>query len=323
MFKKVLAFFLCLVMMASVWTVGAMAAEESAAGGASGRVGGGRGGMMGGMGGGNSQGHYTEAAEYFEQFEYTDEEMGLTIPYNLYLPDGYEESNEAYPLVIFIADSSVNSNNVTDVLTQDGATVWATEEEQAKHPCIVLAPQYTTDLISQIGMLTTDENVWTEGLTLVKSLMDYIVAEYRVDDSRIYGTGQSQGGMSAIAISDKYPDFYAAQLLVACQWDVEEMAAMVDDHLWIIVCEGDTKAYPGMNGATALWMELGADVATDDMWDSTSDAATFAELVDGMLEQDCAINYNVFEGGNHMYTWTVAYTIEGIRDWLFEQAKAE
>ena len=322
MFKKALAFFLCLVMMASVWTVGAMAAEESAAGGASGRMGGGRSGMMGGMGGGTSQGHYTEAAAYFEQFEYTDEETGLTIPYNLYLPEGYEESEtETYPLVIFIADSSVNSNNVTDVLTQDGATVWATEEEQEKHPCIVLAPQYTTDLISRIGMLTTDENVWTEGLTLVKSLMDYIVAEYRVDEDRIYGTGQSQGGMSAIAISDRYPDFYAAQLLVACQWDVEEMSAMVDDHLWIIVCEGDIKAYPGMNGATALWMELGADVATDDMWDSTSDAETFDELVAGMLDQDCAINYNVFEGGNHMYTWTVAYTIEGIRDWLFEQAK--
>ena len=331
MFRKISAFILCLALMLPLCAVGAMAFEEadaatsatetqSASGGASGRMGG-RSGMMGGMGGASSEGHYAEAAEKFEQFEYTDEETGLTIPYNLYLPEGYEKSKDEYPLVIFIADASVNSDEVTAVLTQDGATVWATEEEQEKHPCIVLVPQYTTTLISEIGLLTTDDNVWTDGLTLVKNLMDYVIDEYRVDENRIYGTGQSQGGMSTIAISDKYPDFYAAQFLVACQWDVEEMSAMVDDNLWIIVCEGDIKAYPGMNEATALWSELGAEVLTDDMWDSTSDAETFDALVAGMLEQDGSIRYNVFEGGSHMYTWTVAYTIEGIRDWLFEQSK--
>ena len=307
MFRKMIAMTLCLVLVLSL--APAALAIRGGAGGAS-----------GGMGGG-SAGHYTEAVELFEQYEYTDEATGLTIPYNLYLPEGYADGEETYPLVIFIADSSVNSNDVTAPLNQDGAAVWATAQEQAKHPCIVLVPQYTTDLVNEIGMMTTDDNVWTDGLTLAKSLMDYIITEYRVDESRIYGTGQSQGGMAAIAISDRYPDFYTAQYLVACQWDVEEMAAMVDDKLWIVVCEGDTKAYPGMNGATALWADMGADVATDELWDSTSDADAFAALVEGMRAQDCAINYNVFEGGNHMYTWTVAYTIEGIRDWLFEQVK--
>ena len=326
MYRKTTAFILCFVMMLSVCTVGALAAEEaqSAAGGASGRMG-----ASGGMMGGNSQGHYTEAAELFEQFEYTDEEMGLTIPYNLYLPEGYAESEEEYPLVIFIADASVNSEDVTAPLNQDGAAVWATAEEQEKHPCIVLVPQYTPTLQNALGSLSAPmgqpytEGGWTDGLTLVKSLIDYVVEEYRVDEYRIYGTGQSQGGMATIAISSKYPDFYAAQYLVACQWDLEVMDVMAEDNLWIIVCEGDTQAYPYMNEATAMWAELGADIATDDMWDSTSDAETFDALVAGMLEQDCAINYNVFEGGSHMYTWTVAYTIEGIRDWLFEQSKTE
>lgn len=85
--------------------------------------------------------------------------------------------------------------------------------------------------------------------------------------------GQSQGGMANIALSDNDPSLFAAQYLVACQWKTEEMAAMKDKNLWIVVSEGDTKAYPGMNAATA--------------------------------------------------PWSVAYNIEGIRDWLFQQTLSE
>jgi predicted peptidase len=264
--------------------------------------------------------NYPQSADLFEQYEYKDPETGNVIPYNLYLPENYDENKE-YPLVVFIADSSVNSDTVTDPLAQDGAAVWATAEEQAKHEAIVLVPQYTETLINSIGALTEDGHQWTEGLTLVSNLIFSIVDSYSVDENRIYGTGQSQGCMATIAISDKYPDFYAAQYLVAGQWDTEEMSVMKDDNLWIVVCEGDTKAYPGMNEATAKWESLGVKVATSDMWDSTSTAEQFDSLVSNTLSQGSNINYTVFEGGNHMYTWTVAYTIEGIRDWLFSQSK--
>jgi predicted peptidase len=264
--------------------------------------------------------HYPESIVLFEQYEYTDPETGYTIPYNLYLPEGYDES-EQYPLVIFIGDQSVNSDTVTDPLQQDGAAVWASEEEQAKHKAIVLVPQYTSTLENSIGALVEDDYQWSEGLTLVSNLIFHVVEEYSVDENRIYGTGQSQGCMSTIAISDKYPDFYAAQLLVAGQWNAEEMSAMVDDHLWIIVSEGDNKAYPGMNEAVANWESLGASVATSDMWDSTVSDTEFDALVEATLSQGANINYTVFEGGNHRYTWSVAYTIEGIRDWLFDQTK--
>ena len=66
-------------------------------------------------------------------------------------------------------------------------------------------------------MMTTDSNVWTPGLTLTSDLIFDVTKKYAVDTDRIYGMGQSQGGMANIAISDKYPDFFAAQLLVACQ----------------------------------------------------------------------------------------------------------
>ena len=257
----------------------------------------------------------------FQLLEYTDPETGATIPYSLYLPADYDESKE-YPLLFFVADASANGDDLTRNITQgNGATVWATPEEQAKHECIILSPQYTNTLIDSIGALTTDDNVWSDGLTLVSNLLHDVIDEYSVDENRIYGTGQSQGCMTNIALSDKYPDLFAGQLLVAGQWNVEEMSAMKDKNLWIVVCEGDSKAYPGMNEATELWESLGSSVARSDMWDSTSTAEQFDALVTQMESQNCKINYTVFEGGSHTYTWSVAYNIEGIRDWLFAQTK--
>lgn len=260
--------------------------------------------------------------ENFKQYEYTDPKTGYTIPYNLYLPNNYDP-NKKYPLLFFVADASANTNDVKMVLVQgNGATVWATPAEQAKHECIILAPEYTTNLINSIGMLTDDGNTWTEGLTLVSDLLFDVMDRYSVDRERIYGTGQSQGGMTNIAISDKYPDLFAAQYLVACQWNVDEMEAMKDKKLWIAVCEGDLKAFPGMNAATKRWEELGSKVARSDMWNRKATAEEFSELVKQTEASNAKINYTVLEGGNHNYTWSVAYNIEGIRDWIFAQTKS-
>ena len=260
--------------------------------------------------------------ERFQQCEYTDKEVGATIPYNLYLPQNYDPKKK-YPLLFFVADASANINAIKTPLFQgNGATIWTSDSEQAKHECIILAPQYTADLVDKIGMMTTDENVWTPGLTLVTNLLHDVIERYSVDKNRIYGTGQSQGGMANIAISDKYPDLFAAQWLVACQWNVEEMAAMKDKKLWITVCEGDTKAFPGMNAATALWESLGSKVARNKtFWDSHANMTEINANVKDMTAANAPINYSVFAGGNHMYTWSFAYDIEAIRDWLFQQRK--
>ena len=98
------------------------------------------------------------------------------------------------------------------------------------------------------------------------------------------------------------------------------MAALKDKNLWIIVCEGDTKAFPGMNAATARWEALGAKVARNDpFWDSKAPAREIEAGIKAMERQGAAINYSVFRGGNHMYTWSFAYDIEGLRDWLLRQ----
>ena len=98
------------------------------------------------------------------------------------------------------------------------------------------------------------------------------------------------------------------------------MAALKDKNLWIVVCAGDTKAFPGMNAATARWEKLGAKVARNDpFWDSKAPAREIEADIKAKERQGATINYSVFRGGNHMYTWSFAYDIEGLRDWLLRQ----
>lgn len=253
---------------------------------------------------------------------YDDPATGASMPYHIYLPKNYDKGDK-FPLIVFIPDASVNTDDTKLSLVQGngGGTIWASEEEQAKHPAIVLVFHYPQTLIQSIGMMTTDANQWTKGLTLAYNTIQHIISTHKVDRNRIYGTGQSQGGMTNIAISDKYPDFFATQYLVACKWNVPEMAAMKDKNLWILVSEGDMKAYPGMNSATALWESLGTPVARASLWDSHSDGREWQHLAGDMIQQNAHINYSVFAEGNHMYTWTIAYNITPIRDWLFTQTK--
>ena len=47
------------------------------------------------------------------------------------------------------------------------------------------------------------------------------------------------------------------------------MEILKDKNLWIVVCEGDTKAFPEMNKAVSRWENLGAKVAKNpDFWNS-------------------------------------------------------
>jgi len=78
----------------------------------------------------------------FQQLDWKDPVTGANVMYNLYLPKGYDK-NKSYPMVLFMHDASVNSNDHDRTLIQGlGAIVWASPADQAKHPSIVLAPQF-------------------------------------------------------------------------------------------------------------------------------------------------------------------------------------
>ncbi len=262
----------------------------------------------------------------FQQLEFNDPKYGKTLMYNLYVPKNYDK-NKSYPLVLFMPDASATSTDHDRTLIQGiGGVIWATPAEQAKHESFVLAPQYTVQTVS-------DNSEATDELDITVDLIHALAGQYNIDKNRIYTTGQSGGCMMSIAMDIKYPDLFAASLLVAGQWDAAKVAPMANDKLWIIVSEGDQKAFPGMNAITAALEKEGAKVSRA-TWSGLSTPAEFAAEVGKMVAEDSNIKYTVLQkgtvvpagqpddpGSNHINTWRIAYTIEGVRDWLFAQSK--
>jgi len=249
----------------------------------------------------------------FRQFVFHDEKTGKDLMYNLYIPQNYNPAKK-YPLVMFIHDAGAVSNNHIETLTQGtGAVVWASQEDQQKHESFVLAPQFNTVIVGDSSKTTSDVDT---AVNLLKSLMK----QYSIDENRLYNTGQSMGGMTSIALNIKYPDLFAASFLVACQWDPNLTVAMAKKPLWIVVSEGDTKAHPGMEAITSVLVKHGATIAKA-TWNAEAASSVLARNVNAIRKENASVNYTTFAGGNHRYTWEYAYSISGIRDWLFEQHK--
>ena len=262
--------------------------------------------------------------EEFTQGEYSG------IPYNLYTPKNLEEGKE-YPLVMFIHDAGPCGPDPKITLAQGyGAIGFAEPEWQKEHPCFVLAPQ-----IDRSIHLTNDDFTCSPELEDIKALLDHIVESNPVDRKRIYTTGQSMGCMASCELNIRYPDFFAASLLVAGQWSPERMAETYNGNkYWILVSEHDAKAFPGMNAVTEALEGVGVKVARY-RWYGDAGAEQLTQLArDAVATESADVRYTVFNGssvvpewdnggpgGNHVNTWPVVYPIVGLKEWLFAQSK--
>ena len=308
-------------------------------GGPNGQRGGGpngeRGGRMGGGGGQTDkssdaelQAMITEVAPKFQLLTYEDSETGTTLQYQLYVPENYDES-QSYPLVQFIPDASAVGRDADYVLTQGwGGLIWATEEEQVKHPAFVVVPVFTETVV--------DDNFnHSEQIEVAVRLIQSLTEQYSIDTNRLYTTGQSMGGMTSFYLNATYPDLFAASLFVGSQWDNSILNVLEDNSFFYIVAAGDPKASAGQSGLMEVFDGDGAAYSYGE-WSAQDDADIQNAAVEALLAEGNSANFVTFElgttlaegqtsgggAGEHMTSFDYAYKIEVVRDWLFEQVKA-
>jgi len=261
----------------------------------------------------------------FVQKEYTDAETGISMAYNLFIPKDYDPSRK-YPLVLFMPDATICGRETTRTLTQGiGATIWASPEEQAKHPCFVLAPDYTTMIINDLWETN-------EYLPATVNLIGALKEAYSIDPDRVYTTGQSGGCMLSFAIEHYYPDLMAGSLLMAGKWDNTRVDNFVGKNMWMMCGDGDTGALPSMTAVVEALREKGEKVSVA-QWNGRVSAEEFDRLCAELDKEGNGIRfvhfdqYSVFpddshlDGMEHLQTWRLTYTIEGARDWLFRQSR--
>lgn len=254
------------------------------------------------------------------------------LTYNIYIPKSARnnpKSNTKYPLLLFMHDASVMCNDTRMPLFQGvGATVWATKEDQQKREAFVVAPCFTDTIVN-------DSFMYTEQYTYVIPLLNEIINNKHkdlVDTKRIYTTGQSMGCMTSISLMCENPTFFASGMYVAGQWDPNIMVALANQTFWILVSEADAKAPKYQDIAMEILETNYSAKISRRRWMGNATEEEKARNVEDILSEGNDKLYIKFanhtvmpddipdrESDEHMYTWKVAYLIDGVRDWLFNQ----
>ena len=264
-----------------------------------------------------------EALKKFRQLTFEDAKTGKTMSYNLFVPEGYD-GKASYPLVLFMADASTVGKDVTAPLTQGyGALEFASDRDQQLHPSFVLVPQYTTWTVGE-GEVKSEEVEMT--IRLLKTVM----LQYKVDEKRIYTTGQSMGGMMSFYFNITHPDLFAASLFVSSQWDTSKMQDFGRKHFFYIVAGGDQKAYGGMQDLAKVLKANDARVDSAS-WSAKLPVEEQERLAEQLIARGGNINFIKWEAGSvlpetgrameHMASFDYGYKIAAVRDWLFRQSK--
>ena len=125
------------------------------------------------------------------------------------LPAHYNESGKKYPLLVFIHGGGQFGDGNTDlpVLLNEGIPELLAEHRfppsfrsnDKNYSFVVLIPQFTKHPLNEE----------------VRSFIDYALSAYRIDASRIYISGISNGGMITCDVAAEYPLMFAAIVPIA------------------------------------------------------------------------------------------------------------
>lgn len=255
-----------------------------------------------------------EVQDKFIQDTYIDDESWLSINYNLYIP----EWEWTYPLYVFIGDASTVWDDVTKPLTQwIWWIIWATEEDQAKHPCYIAIPQFPT------GIVTDTER--SDYVDLVPRFIEYLKSKYSI--SNVYEAWQSMWAMTTLYLSANNPWLYSAVLIVDGQWDVSEIQWIKDQTFTYFAAEWDDKAYAWLQAVKTMFDEAG--IAYWELnWLNANEEyneennAKIAEMYNQWYKQNFVTweKWTVLEWEwwmEHMASFKHGFKLSAVRDWLF------
>ncbi|CAM3019043.1 S-layer-like y domain-containing protein [Paenibacillus sediminis] len=233
-------------------------------------------------------------------------ETGNKIDYRLYEPK--LEAGKKYPLIIFLHGNGERGvNNAAPLLANMGATVWASKDNQAKHPSFVLAPQ--NPLIA--SGLWLEKSVYETTLELVH----FAVSNPQVDTNRIYITGLSMGGFGTWGFLERNPDLFAAAMPVCGGGDLTKVEAIKDKPIWAFHAADDPVVK--VTGEMDLYMPEFMIHGTRDMVAALKELGStkvkYTEYAPGYVAMPLAPMAH--------FSWVPAYKTQEAIDWMYEQSK--
>ncbi|WP_105402511.1 MULTISPECIES: alpha/beta fold hydrolase [Neorhizobium] len=121
------------------------------------------------------------------------------LKYLMYTPNGYETSNDSYPLVVWLHGGDQGGGDIEKVKSSGMPKLI---EDGKQFPFLVFSPQNPSE-----ELLYPIEKV--------EAALEEVISKYRVDRSRIYVVGYSRGGFGAWAMAEQFPNKFAAVVPIA------------------------------------------------------------------------------------------------------------
>ena len=117
----------------------------------------------------------------------------VALRYLLALPDGYDGSDERWPLVLFLHGAGERGDSLARVAVHGPPRL---VREGQRFPFVLVSPQAA-------------DGAWWNALAL-GALLDEVEARYRIDRDRVYVTGLSMGGFGTWSLLETFPGRFAA-----------------------------------------------------------------------------------------------------------------
>lgn len=318
--------------------------------------------------------HTIDGETGYEAFYATDcfdeangEYWDFYLPYALYVPEDYDPDKQ-YALALHIHDAGYMGIDPMITLTEaQGPANLASDEvqqlakDQGLGGIIVVAPQisetfYMNDENPAYNLRCTRDN-WTLSAAVPATwqLMDYITDTYNIDPDRIYGTGQSMGGMQVLAMAAQRDNYFAGILPISCKWGTnfnkeEEYDGSVyyptpaegelvwtedsdgnpcDYQNWYYMISDDNILFINTDGEYNELNVLYSDLAGVEIPAVMIDPKTLPleeqnETVKELTAQEYELGlYKLSLGGGvgHMSAWFYGHNISACYEWLLSQTR--
>ena len=289
--------------------------------------------------------------------EYTGEYYDFELPYSIYVPDQktLDKNKGKVALTIHMEHAGSNDTDPMAAITSSrAAVIHASPLVQEKNPAIIVVPQ-----IEETRRSTNDLVASSEANTAIWELIDSLLETYAdyIDTNRIYGTGQSMGGMTILNMASQRDNFFAGIAVVGAQWsnsydkpfqnngspartpendpvsfngfglDSENFQnwyyMISDDNITVHTCAGDPMASGEWSDTAAYFAMAGAAIpyAEIDPYLSVEEQLAIDEklLAHDTTAAGSGITWGAFTKGSHMSTWKYGYRLISPILWLYEQ----
>jgi hypothetical protein len=164
-------------------------------------------------------------------------EGGFETRFWAYVPENYPADGD-YPLLISLHGGSAIGSNLSELLdpAHDNPAYLISANRWFDLPFVVVSPQMELDP-GYSGPNEFNEQNWPEDQ--VDELIDYVVANYNIDESRIYVTGISLGAAGTWNYAAAHPERVAAILPLGGKTPRGEACSLKDVPIWVFHGEND------------------------------------------------------------------------------------